>query len=139
MAANPPYYDQVMWPGGDGIRVPTEVFGSEGRGTPGATIAVLKDVAHNYGAAHADWNLSPDETAGSVYSVTSANGAANAVFPAYIPGKIFVVNNGSGQAVTFKVTGKTGIAVANGKAAQLFMDPVALDVQRSNADTTPTV
>ncbi len=134
-----PYYDCVMWPGGDGLRVPTEVLGSAGPGTPGATIAVLKAVSHSYGAAHADWNMAPAETAGSVYSVTSANAAANAIFPAYIPGKCFVVNNGSGQAVTFKVTGKTGIAVANGKAAQLFMDPVAGDVQRANADTTPTV
>ena len=133
-----PYYDCVMWSGADGIRVPTEVLGSAGRGTPGATMAVLKAVSHSYGAAAADWNLNPAETAGSIYSVTSASGAANAVFPAYIPGKSFIVNNGSGQAITFKVTGKTGIVVANGKAAQLFMDPVALDVQRANADTTPT-
>jgi hypothetical protein len=82
--------------------------------------------------------MSPSETAGSVYSVTSASGAANAVFPAYIPGKVFIVNNGSGQAITFKVTGKTGIVVANAKAATLFMDAVAGDVQRATADTTPT-
>lgn len=133
-----PYYDLVMWPGADGLRVPTEVLGSAGRGVPGATIAVLKAVSHSYGSAAADWNLNPAETAGSVYSVTSASGGANAIFPAYIPGKCFVVNNGSGQAITFKVTGKTGIAVANGKAATLFMDAVAGDVQRATADTTPT-
>ena len=133
-----PYYDNVQWPGGDGIRVPTEVFGSNGAGVPGGTIALLKNVAHSYGSAAADWNLNAAETAGSVYSVTSASGAANAIFPAVIPGKIFVVNNGSGQAITFKVTGKTGIVVANAKAATLFMDSVAGDVQRVTADTTPT-
>lgn len=134
-----PYYDCVMWPGGDGLRVPTEVLGSAGRGTPGATIAVLKAVSHSYGSTATAWNLSPSETAGSVYSVTNASGAAQALFPAFIPGKVFVVNNGSGQAITFLVTGKTGIAVANGKAATLFMDAVAGDVQRATADTTPTV
>ena len=133
-----PYYDCVMWPGADGLRVPTEVLGSAGRGNPGATIAVLKGNSHSYGAAAADWALTPSETAWSVYSVTNASGSANAIFPAYIPGKVFVVNNGSGQTITFKVTGKTGIAVANGKAATLFMDPVAGDVQRVTADTTST-
>ena len=138
MAGTAPYYDNVQWPGGDGIRVPTEVFGSAGAGTPGGTLALNKAVAHDYAAGTADWNLSAASTAASVYSVTNAGGAVNAVFPALIPGKFFVVNNGSGQAVTVLVTGKTGIVVANAKTALLFMDSVAGDVQRVTADTTPT-
>ena len=136
MAGNAPYYDNVMNPGAGGIRVPTEVFGSGGAGVPGATMKVDKVVAHSYASGSADWNLSAPETAASIYSVTSAGGAANAKFPAYIPGKVFVVSNASGQAITFLVTGQTGIAVANAKAATLFMDPVAADVQRVTADTT---
>jgi hypothetical protein len=95
-----------------------------------------KVVAHSYGAGTANWAMNPAETAGSIYSVTSASGGANATFPAYIPGKVFVVSNASGQIITFLVTGKTGIAVGNAKAATLFMDPVSGDVQRVTADTT---
>lgn len=138
MAATGPYYDNVQMPGADGIRIPTEVYGSAGAGTPGGTMALLKNVAHSYGSASADWNLSPAEAAGSVYSVTLAGGAVNAIFPVVVPGKVFAVSNGSGQAVTVLVKGKTGIVVANAKAAILFMDSVAGDVQRLTADTTPT-
>jgi hypothetical protein len=136
MAGTGPYYDNVGMTGSDSIRIPTEVFGS---GNPSGTIKLLKAVAHSYGSGTADWNLNPAETAGSVYSVTSASGAANAIFPVYVPGKVFVVTNSSGQTITFLVKGKTGIAVATAKAATLFMDPVALDVQRVTADTTINV
>lgn len=139
MAGSAPYYNNEQMPGADGIRIPTEVYGSGGAGVPGGTFSLDKNVSHNYGAAAADWNLNAAETAGSVFSVTNASGSANAIFPAVIPGKKFVVNNGSGAAITFKVSGKTGIAVANAKAALLFMDSVAGDVQRVTADTTPTV
>ena len=138
MAGTAPYYNNDQWSGADSIRIPTEVIGTAGAGTPGGTLALLKNVAHSYASGSADWNLSAAETAGSVYSVTLAGGAVNAIFPAVVPGKVFAVNNGSGQAVTFLVKGKTGIAVANSKAAILFMDSVAGDVQRVTADTTPT-
>ena len=68
--ANPaaPYYDNVQWPGGDGIRVPTEVFGSNGGpGVPGGVIALDKEVLHSYGSAAVDWTLNPAETAGAVF------------------------------------------------------------------------
>ena len=130
MAGSAPYYDNVRMGGPDGIRIPQEA----GK----ATFTVDKSIAHSYASGTADWSMNPEETAGSVYSVTLAGGAANAIFPAYLPGKLFIVNNGSGQTITFKVTGKTGIAVGTGKAAVLFMDSVASDVQRATADTTPT-
>jgi hypothetical protein len=130
MAGTAPYYDNERYGGPSGIRYPQEA----GK----ATFMVDKNVSHSYASGTADWNMNPEETAGSVYSVILAGGAANAIFPALVPGKHFVVNNGSGQTITFKVTGKTGIAVVNLKAALLFMDSVAGDVQRVTADTTPT-
>lgn len=131
-----PYYDNVQWPGGDGIRVPTEVFGSGGPGVPGGTLKVNKAVAHSYASGTADWTLTAAETAGSIYVTTLASGGANMKFPAYVPGKFFVLSNASGQTITCLVTGKTGIAVATAKAALLFMDSVSGDVQRVTADTT---
>ncbi len=133
--ANPaaPYYDNVQWPGGDGIRVPTEVFGSNGAGKPGGVIALDKEVLHSYGSAAVDWTLNPAETAGAVFRPTLASGAVNAIFPAVFPGKVFVVNNTSGQALTVKVAGQTGIAVASTKVATLSFN--ATDVIRVTADT----
>ena len=48
-------------------------------------------------------------------------------------GKVFVVNNTSGQALTVKVAGQTGIAVASTKVATLSFN--ATDVIRVTADT----
>ena len=133
-----PYYDNVQWPGADGIRVPTEVLGSAGAGVPGGTMSLDKYVLLNFAAAHANVTLTQDQTAGSVFSCTNASGGgASVLFPVYIPGKYFVVSNSSGQTITFLVTGKTGISVVNTKSAILFMDAVSGDVQRVTADTAP--
>ena len=134
MAASNTYYDNVLQPGAGGIRIPTEVFGSGGAGVPGGTMKLDKLVSHSYGSAAADWTLNPAETQGSHYVVTSASGAANAIFPYLFPGKVFSVYNGSGQAITFKVTGGGGgIAIANTKRAILVME--STDIARVTADT----
>lgn len=128
-----PYYDNVQMPGGDGIRIPNEVFGSAGAGKPGGVMALDKQVSHSYASGTTDWALNASETAGSVYLLTLAGGAVNAIFPAVFPGKVFVVNNTSGSTVTFKVTGQTGIGVATAKVATLSFN--ATDVIRVTADT----
>jgi hypothetical protein len=133
MAGTPPNYDNVQWPGADGIRVPTEVIGSSGAGTSGGTLALTKQVTHNYGATAAAWNLSAAETQASHYIVTNASGAAQAVFPGAFPGKRFSVFNNSGQTITFLVTGQTGVAVLTAKRAILVCE--STDIARVTADT----
>jgi len=128
-----PNYDNVMMPGGDGIRIPTEVYGSGGAGTPGGTMALVKQVSHSYGSGTADWTLSASETAASHYITTSAGGAVNAIFPAAFPGKRFSVYNNAGANVTYKVTGQTGVAVGTGKRAILVCE--STDIARVTADT----
>jgi hypothetical protein len=133
MAGTPPNYDNVQWPGGDGIRVPTEVFGSKGPATPGGTLALVKQVKHDFGAAAVAWNLNPAETQASHYIVSNASGAANVVFPGAFPGKRFSVFNTSGATITFLVTGQTGVAVATAKRAILVCEDT--DIARVTADT----
>lgn len=133
MGGNAPTYDGVGWPAGDGIRVPTEVFGTKGAATLNGTLKLHRTASHDYGAAHADWTLLPGDTQASYITVTDASQAANAVWPAAFNGHVYVVYNNSGFNITFKVTGQTGITVANGKRAILVCD--GTDIQRVTADT----
>jgi len=87
----------------------------------------LAAVSHDYAAGTTAWNLTSIEAFASLLTVTNASGAADAVFAKAIPGKMFWVYNNSGQAITFKVSGQAGVAVANGKRAILGMD--ATDVR----------
>lgn len=133
MAGTAPLYDNVQMPAGGGIRIPTEVFGTSGAGKPGASFKVNKTASHDFGAAHADYTLLPHETQASEIIATNADAAANIVFPAAFPSHSWIVYNNAGFAVTFKVTGQTGVAVATGKRAILVCE--ATDIARVTADT----
>jgi hypothetical protein len=125
---------KVMVGGPHGIRIPTEVHDNT---ISGVTFGTIKEVSHSYAAAHADWTLTYSEMGASYITVTNASGgAANAILPVADPGRIYVVYNISGQAVTFKVTGQTGIAVATAKTAILVCN--VTDIQRVTADTDIT-
>lgn len=78
-----------------------------------------KVAAHSYGAAHADWTLTDDEAECTILSVTSADAGANAIVPA-TNGKVYVVRNTSGQTITVKASGQTGVGVVNGTIAWLL-------------------
>lgn len=130
MPANPPYYDNVRWGGPGGVRIPQEAF-------PG-TMALVKETDINVGGAGTtnSITLNLSQTRSSYYTVTNAGSGATTInWPAVLPGLVFTVYNNSGQACTFKVTGLTGISVANGKMAMLVMDSVAGDILRVTADT----
>jgi hypothetical protein len=73
--------------------------------------------SHSYGSGTTAWTMTYPEASATRFTVTLAGGAVDAVFPVVVPGKMFTVYNNSGQTVTFKVTGQTGFAVANGKRA----------------------
>jgi hypothetical protein len=72
-------------------------------------------VSHDYAAGTTAWAMTASEALASLITVTNAGGAADAVFPAALPGKQFTVYNNSGAAITVKVSGQTGAATANGK------------------------
>ena len=71
---------------------------------------------HEYAGAAADWVLTSNEGKCTMLKVANAGGAANIIAPDRV-GKLFVVNNLSGQTVTVKKSGGTGVAIANGKTA----------------------
>lgn len=73
--------------------------------------------SHDYGAAAADWTMTAAEAACSYITVTNASLGVNAILPAATPGKVYTINNASGQILTFKVTGQSGGTIANTKWA----------------------
>src|SRR5271157_5560230 len=107
MAGTPPDYDNIRWGGPKGVRLPQEVFP--------ATMAVKKETNIDIGGAGSTntINLDSSQVMSSYYSLKNAgSGATTVVWPAVIPGWNFTVFNTSGQNITFKITGKTGITVA---------------------------
>jgi hypothetical protein len=88
---------------------------------------------HSYASGTTDWTLNKAEAKCEYLYVTLAGGAVNIVAP-LVPGKTFYVYNASVQAVTLKVAGGSGIAVANSKVAMVFCN--ASDYIRGTADAT---
>src|SRR5208283_829247 len=130
MAGTPPDYSNIRWGGPKGGLIPQEIFP--------ATFLMKKETDINVGGAGTtnSITLDPSQTSSSYYTVTNAgSGATTIIWPGLFQGAFFVVYNNSGQNVTFKVVGKTGITVATGKKAILVMDLVAGDIQRVTADT----
>lgn len=72
--------------------------------------------AHDYGAAATDWTLSAAELKNLIVTATNASGAVNAIATP-TAGKVYIVANSTGQALTFKAAGQTGIVVASTKTA----------------------
>lgn len=72
-------------------------------------------VNHDYQGSTAAWMMTESEAAASLFTVTNAGGAAEAVFPAAVPGKQFTVYNNSDVAVTFEVNGGVGAVSLKGK------------------------
>jgi hypothetical protein len=72
---------------------------------------------HDYLGAHADWTLTTSEMACQYIQVLNADAGVNAILPSAVPGRMYTIENKSGQTLTFKVTGGTGGSIANGKGA----------------------
>lgn len=130
MGGTAPYYDNVLWPGGGGIRVPNNASGIAGTVS---SMDLVRYNTHDYGATATDWLITPAGQESSYMVAINASGAANAIFPAAYPGKVYAVFNNSGFAITFKVAGQVGVVVATGKRAFLVMGTT--DLARMTADT----
>jgi hypothetical protein len=121
MAGTAPNYDNVQWPGSDGLRVPQE--------TAPATLAVVKMATVNGGGA-STVTLTPAQTGASVLVITNMGSVASTVLlPAAFPGHVYAFKNstGSGSNCTFKVTGQTGVAVADGSHAILVCNTTDIE------------
>ena len=92
------------------------------------------DAAHDYAAGHADWILSASEKKAALLVVTNADGAANIIVPA--ENRQYTVRNASGQAITIKKSGGTGVPIANGKTAVVRYSSSVADYVRVTADAT---
>jgi hypothetical protein len=90
-----------------------------------------KVVTHDYAAGAADWTLTADELRSPIIMVTNANGAVNAIFSTAVT-NFYLIDNQSGQALTCKKAGGTGIVVASTKRAILWMN--GTDIVRISAD-----
>lgn len=134
MAGTAPNYDNVGWPtAAGGFRIPTEAYGVNGAGKNAGTISVDNQITLDFAGAHAAKTLTVQQAAASSYLCTNADATATSVtFPAVRPGAMIYVNNTSTSAVTFKVTGQTGIAVATSKSAILGFN--GTDFIRLSAD-----
>ena len=80
---------------------------------PDLTLGVA---SHDYAGAAAAWTLSAAELKASRIIVTNANGAVDAIATP-TAGKMYIILNTSGQALTFKATGQTGVVLASTKSA----------------------
>lgn len=72
--------------------------------------------AHDYAAGAVAWTLSAAEMQDIIVTASNASGAVDAIATP-TAGKVYIVSNATGYALTFKATGQTGVAVANNKTA----------------------
>ena len=80
------------------------------------TPSVVQSVAfHNYGASSADWTLSATEQKAVLLWVTNAGATSDIIAPE--EARMYFVYNNSGQSVTIKKSGGTGITVADARVA----------------------
>jgi hypothetical protein len=92
---------------------------------------VFGSSALDFAGGHADLTLSAAQIKTTFLVCANADAGANILAPA-TANKVFCVVNGSGQAITLKVTGQTGITVANAKSA--FLRCTGTDYARLTAD-----
>lgn len=135
MAGSAPYYDNVQEPAQGGIRVPTEVFGSGGAGNPSGTFALVKEVdfdvtkANNSRGVSGVVTLYPSECQANVITFNnSSSNNVNFALPAVFPGNEYLLSNASGNSVTFLVTGKTGVTLANNNSQSVVCSGLKGDI-----------
>lgn len=83
----------------------------------GQIALIANTFTHDYAGAAVTKAMTAAEASAAFISVTNANAGVELNVPAAVPGKMWVIYNGSGQTLTFKVTGQTGGTIANGKYA----------------------
>jgi hypothetical protein len=82
---------------------------------------VLTISTHVYSDATA-WTLSAAEEKSTILTATGVSGGAADVVALPTAGKLLIVSNATGSALTIKATGQTGVAIADGKTAIVYGD-----------------
>ncbi len=88
---------------------------------------------HDFESASVAWTLSATEKESRFLYVSAAADGAVIIGPSET-GRIYTLYNNSGQAITLKKSGGTGISIANGKVATLIY--ATNDYVRVTADQT---
>lgn len=88
--------------------------------------------SHDYAGAAVDWTLSAAELKCGILVATNAIAAVNAIFTP-TAGKVYVVKNTSGQALTVKAAGQTGVVIASTKKAIVMGN--GTDIERVSGDS----
>jgi hypothetical protein len=123
-----PNYENVLWPGSGGLRVPTEA------GSAAIEVISLATIALGAISVATAVTLTPAQSNASEIIVTASGAFAVTLnLPAAFPGSNYILFNNTANNVTLKVTGQTGVTVATGKRALLVCE--STDVARVTADT----
>ena len=77
---------------------------------------VLGVSTHAYADTTA-WTLSTAEAKATILPATGTSGGACDVVAVPTAGKLFIVSNATGSALTIKASGQTGVSIANAKTA----------------------
>jgi len=94
--------------------------------------------SNTWASTAADWNLTAAQNeAGILYCLgyPTASGAVNIIAKPY-PSKMFIVENTTGQNVTIKAAGQTGITIASAKRAVVICNAAGTDFGRLTPDQT---
>jgi hypothetical protein len=130
-----PYWDGVALPGAGGIRVPTEVYGTKPGGNFGGVLALSRETDFDVAAVNTARGVAnsvpllPAECMSSLltFNNSSANNI-NFTLPAVFPGQRYVLENRCGNSITFLVTGKTGVTLANNNTQDVVCSTLAADI-----------
>lgn len=107
--------------GVDAAKVYTYRCIADSRYNPGCDVVTrvpLSCARHDYGAAATAWTLTTDEANAEVLVCTNAGGAADIIAPAIV--RAYTVVNASGQNITIKKSGGTGVTLGTGKSARVI-------------------
>lgn len=104
------------------LTAPTVNGGTIANATVNSPVIASPDVvqasaSHDYGGAAEAWELSATEMKAGILIATNASGGAVDAVALPTAGKVYIVVNTSGQALTIKAAGQAGIAIASTKTA----------------------
>jgi hypothetical protein len=113
MAATPPYYEDIRWPGVGGLRVPQEA-------AP-ASLRVYKEV--DLGSASGTVTLTPQQAGASLITATPS-GALTVNYPGLMPGLTVFVENlstASANSITVGAIGATATSATVGSSTNAII------------------
>lgn len=84
----------------------------------------------------ADVTFTAAECEYGIWELAGSLSGGKAITVPASPGRVWFIYNKTGQTITVKKSGGTGIAIADSKAAELWYSTVLSDVQRKTADIT---